>query len=91
MKRRTKYEIIRDILNAIKQRNGRIKPTHIIYKSNLSHQMFTEYLQELIKNELVLEEEDKKGRKHYSLTQRGNNYLRDYHIIKNLTESYGLE
>ncbi|HLD98553.1 MAG TPA: winged helix-turn-helix domain-containing protein, partial [Candidatus Nanoarchaeia archaeon] len=46
MKKRNKLEIIRDILNVIRSRNGKIKPTHILYKSNLSHQMMEEYLAE---------------------------------------------
>ncbi len=89
--KRNRLEIIRDILLTIKARNGRIKPTHIIYKSNLSYQMFREYLTELIDQELVLEIEDKKGRKRYELTRKGMNYLRDYSLIKNFTQSYGLE
>jgi predicted transcriptional regulator len=47
-KKRDRLQVIYDILKVIKEKNGRIKPTHILYKSNLSHQMMDEYLRELL-------------------------------------------
>ena len=47
-KKRNKLEIIKDILEVIKNKNGKIKPTHILYKSNLSYIMMDDYLTELI-------------------------------------------
>ena len=44
-KKRDRLQVIYDILKAISLKNGQIKPTHILYKSNLSHQMMEEYLQ----------------------------------------------
>ena len=54
-KKRNRLEIIRDILNVIKEKSGRIKPTHILYKSNLSHQMMKEYLEELMEKQFIKE------------------------------------
>jgi predicted transcriptional regulator len=89
-KRRDRLEIIHDILKTIQDRK-KVKPTHILYKSNLSHQMLTEYLTELISKGFIMEERDKKGRKTYSLAEKGFKYLADYSRITAFLESYGLE
>ncbi|MDO8508605.1 MAG: DUF4364 family protein [Nanoarchaeota archaeon] len=88
-KKRSRLEIIRDILEVIKSRNGRIKPTHILYKSNLSYGMMEEYLEELIKKEFVIEIKTPKN-KTYSITEKGNNYLNQYKLISEFTDSFGL-
>lgn len=90
MKKRDRLEIIYDILSVIRDKRGSSKPTHIIYKSNLSHQMLTEYLTELISKGLLVETADKGGKKMYSMTDKGYNYLKDYTVIKSFVDSYGL-
>ena len=89
-KKRESFEIVYDILKALQEKGGRLKPTHILYKSNLSHQMLTEYLAELIKKNLVFEENNK-GKKMYSLTAKGYSFLKDFYVIRKFIESYGLE
>ncbi len=91
MKKRERIEIIHDILNSIKEKNPPVRQTHILYKSNLSHQMLVEYLTELIKKGFIIEKEDKKGKKHYELTEKAYKFLNDYKIIKGFIESYGLD
>lgn len=88
-KKRNKLEIIRDILEVIKNRSGKIKPTHILYKSNLSHQMMEEYLTELKAKELIAESKTAKG-KTYSISQKGLDYLSKFRMISEFTESFGL-
>ncbi|MBI2629101.1 hypothetical protein HYW74_03390 [Candidatus Pacearchaeota archaeon] len=83
-KKRNRLEVIRDILQVINSRNGRIKPTHILYKSNLSYQM-----SELIKKRFIIEHKTKEG-KTYSVTEKGINYLNKYSLIADFTESFGL-
>ena len=90
-KKRDRLEIINDILCSIRDKGNDVKPTHILYKSNLSHQMMTTYLDELIGKGFVKETIDKKNRKRYSLTDTGFSYLNDYHKIKSFVDSYGLE
>ncbi len=89
-KKRSKLQVIHDILEVIRERNGKIKPTHILYKSNLSHQMMEEYLEELISKGFINEKKLEKG-KTYLITEKGLNYLNKYALIKDFTESFGLE
>ena len=88
-KKRNKLQIIHDILHVIREKNGKIKPTHILYKSNLSHQMMEEYLTELIEKEFILEIGTKKERR-YAITNKGANFLEKYNIILEFTNSFGL-
>lgn len=89
-KKRTKIEIMHDILEVIKNKNGKIKPTHILYKSNLSYQMMEEYLRELIAKEMVVERRSQ-GARTYLVTEKGMAFLSEYKIIKEFTSSFGLD
>jgi len=89
-KKRNKLEIIHDILRVIRDKSGRIKPTHILYKSNLSHQMMTEYLNELIEKKFINELKTKTG-KSYAITDKGQEYISKFALIKDFTASFGLE
>lgn len=91
MKKRDRLEIIHDILLSIREKVGVVRQTHILYKSNLSHQMLVEYVGELIEKKFIVELEDKKKKKYYELTDKGHNYLNDYKTIRNFISSYGLE
>ena len=88
-KKRDRLQIIRDILNVVKEKNGRIKPTNVLCKSNLSNQMFTEYMNELILKGFITENKAKNG-KTYSMTQKGFDYLNKYQMIVEFTNSFGL-
>lgn len=82
---------MRDILNVIREKSGKIKPTHILYKSNLSHQMMEEYLGELINKGFIVELAMEKTRgKTYSITNKGITFLEKYRMIADFTESFGL-
>lgn len=91
VKKRDRLEIIHDILRVIQDHKGVVRPTHILYKSNLSHPMLTEYVEELKTKGFVIESTDKGGKKSYELTQKGFNYLRDYSVIRGFVDSYGLD
>ncbi len=89
--KRDRLEIIHDILEVIRDRGPNVKSTHIMYKSNLSHKMLTDYLTELIEKEFILLQEDKKGKKIYRLSNKGYGYLKDYAAIRGFIDSYGLD
>ncbi|RME52740.1 hypothetical protein D6783_03920 [Candidatus Woesearchaeota archaeon] len=89
-RKRNRLQIIYDILFAIREKNGKIKPTHILYKSNLSHQMMEEYLNDLWAKGFIIVNNTKKGRT-FAITDKGNDYLNKYKMIVEFMESFGLD
>lgn len=87
--RRTKIEIIHDILKAIQDKGGMIKPTHLLYKSNLSHNKMMEYINELKKKNMIEEKSDGKNR-FYLITDNGIRYINEFKKIKEFSETFGL-
>lgn len=90
VKKRERLEVIYDILNIIKNHNNSIKPTPLLRYSNLSFNSFQEYEEDLLKKKFVLEIIDKKGKKHYSLTDKGFEYLNKYKIILGFIDEFEL-
>ena len=88
--KRDRLEIFHDMLKAINDKNGKIKPTHLMYKSNLSHSMLNEYLAELIKRKFIEEIETNEG-KSYIITKAGLEYIEKYSSIIKFVDSFGLE
>ncbi|MBI2134425.1 winged helix-turn-helix transcriptional regulator [Candidatus Woesearchaeota archaeon] len=88
-KKRDRIQVIYDILNAVKEKDGKIKPTNILYKANLSPQMLNEYLKELIGKGLIKENNAKDG-KTYSLENKGFEFLSKYKTIVDFLETFGL-
>ena len=88
-KRRGKLEIINDMLRSIQNKGGKIKPTHLLYKSNLSHSKMKEYLDELMGKGMV-EEIEEKGKKMFTITDKGNEFLLEFGRIKEFSDSFGL-
>ena len=62
-KKRDRLEIIKDILRAINDKGQSVKPTHIMYRANLSHQMLNLYTNDLLKRKLIAEKFNKKNKK----------------------------
>ncbi len=87
--RRDKLDIIGDILKAVQDKGGRIKPTHLLYKSNLSHEGMKRYIEELKMKLMLLEEEDKNQNKFFIITDKGLKFLQDYRKIREFTDSFG--
>jgi predicted transcriptional regulator len=87
--RRSRLEIIYDLLNSIREKGGAIKPTHLLYKSNLSHKKMMEYTAELMEKGFM-EEREKEGKKIYALTDKGLEYVNEFMRMKRFSESFGL-
>jgi predicted transcriptional regulator len=88
-KRRGKLEIIHDMLNSIQIKGGKIKPTHLLYKSNLSHSKMKEYLTELMAKEMI-DEIEEKGKKMFIMTDKGHEFLHEFERIREFSDSFGL-
>lgn len=89
--RRDKLDIVSDILKSIQDKGGRIKPTHLLYKSNLSHEGMKRYIEELKIKLMIIEEEDpKKNLRYFIITDKGLKFLQDYKKIREFTDSFGL-
>ncbi len=75
--RRSKLEMYVDILRVLAQR-GPLKLTHIMYKANVNCSVLSEYLEFLLKQELVEERHVKKNRIVYAVTQHGLTVLKSF-------------
>ena len=88
-KKRERLDVIRDILKAVRD-NRDIKPTRLLYASNLSPQMFKDYIDELMNKGFIRLEIDAKDKKTILLTKKGNDFLEEYRVIENFIENFGL-
>ncbi len=88
-KRRSKIEIIGDILFLMQRKGGKVKPTHILYGGNLSHDRLKIYIDELLVKQLIEEVEDDE-KKFYRITDNGLKLVEELRKIKNVTEAFGL-
>jgi predicted transcriptional regulator len=77
--RRSKMEVKIDILQAISEGAGR--PTHIMYRSNLSWAVMRNFIKGLEEQGLV-GSSDVEGRKNYILTQKGTRVLDTYANVR---------
>ncbi len=93
--RRSRLELVFDILLAIQNKGGRIKPTHLMYKSNLSHKLLSQYMEELLEKEMVeIEEIEHRKRKSPSkmvlITDKGLGFLAEFRRMREFTDAFGL-
>jgi predicted transcriptional regulator len=87
VKKRERLEIIRDILTEVNN-HRKIGPTKLLYSTNLSPQMFKEYIEELLEKTFI--EEERGDRRKLFLTLKGKKFLKEYLIIENTIKNFGL-
>ena len=88
-RKRSRIDIIADMLSSIQQKGGEIKPTHLMYKANLSHTQMKSYLEELISKSLV----KKIKRKNYEyilITDSGRLFIEKLNEMKEFEKTFGL-
>lgn len=88
-RKRERLDVIKDILLSIRN-NRKIKPTRLLYASNLSPQMFKDYISELMSKGFIKTEIEKKDKKFFVLTKKGHDFLMEYKVIENFIENFGL-
>ncbi|MHB1867994.1 MAG: winged helix-turn-helix domain-containing protein [Nitrososphaerales archaeon] len=79
LNRRSRMETYCDIIKAIG--GGAEKPTHIMYRANLSWTVMQGYIRSLEGQGLVQAQDDE-GKRLYQLTERGFGLLKQYLSIK---------
>ncbi len=88
-KKRSKLEVIYDILDIIKKNKNSIKMTPLLRHSNLSSERFGKYFSELVEKGFVREIDDENG-KSVTLTDKGFTYLEKYRTIVSFIDEFDL-
>lgn len=82
-------DIISDMLSIIRERGGSIKPTHLMYKANLSHKQMKSYLEELMKKNMIQTSVPGKENR-IIITKNGVEFNLKYLQMKDLEKTFGL-
>jgi predicted transcriptional regulator len=89
MTRRTKIEIVFDLLSLMQKKGGKVKPTHALYGGNLSYDRLKLYVEEMQRKGLIIVTQEKK-RTFYEITEQGHHFVSEYKKVKELTDAFGL-
>jgi predicted transcriptional regulator len=86
---RSKGRIFADILHAVKEQ-GSSRPTHTLYKANLSYDRLIKYLGMLEESDL-LRQSVEGDKTEYSITDKGEQFLVEFRRMEKFAEAFGLE
>lgn len=88
-RKRSRIDIVHDMLVAIQMKGGEIKPTHLMYKANLSYVQMGAYLDELSSKDLVRKINKEKGDV-ISITDKGSMFIQKLKEMREFEEAFGL-
>lgn len=77
------------MLRIIQERSGKIRKTHLMYKANLSHKQMISYLEELEKNGLI-ENVQEKEKNLIRITNKGREFFVQYTQVREFEKTFGL-
>lgn len=88
VERRTKADILFDILRIVQQNEGKAKTTKILYGANLSYTRLKKHLDYLIQNGFL--EKIQKDSIYFVLTDKGINFVQEFRKVKRFSEAFGI-
>ena len=88
-RKRERSDIVFDMLSTIQEKGGRIKPTHLMYKANLSHQQMKTYLKELVEKHFVKKIKER-NYEYISITDIGLRFIEKFRQMKEFEKTFGL-
>lgn len=88
-RKRDRIDIIWDMLTSIQHKGGEIKPTHLMYKANLSHKQLKNYLEELVEKNFVRKVK-KKNYDYIIITDEGLKFMEKIREMKEFEKTFGL-
>ena len=86
--RRDKITIIYEMLASVINKGGVIKPTHLLYKSNLSYKRMPPLVEELQKKGMLTQQVEG-NRKKYLITDHGRQFVAEFKQMKGFLDSFG--
>ncbi|MBI2101233.1 hypothetical protein HYT53_01355 [Candidatus Woesearchaeota archaeon] len=87
--KRTRVDIIGDMLSSIAGKGGQIKPTHLMYKSNMSHGQMKTYIDDLVQKDLI-KKVKKNNYDYVIITDKGHEFLQKLREMREFEKAFGL-